>query len=171
MKMNDEMIKYIIDNLDEILNIEEIRGAIIEKINSDKLEDKYYSFSNDDLIGNIFFTLKKNLIYTNKISLDLVDKYKDILTDIFNMKYMKVLFKNTTDENIDEEKIYTIDENKDIILNDNITLEYLIDKYQSVLPLDILLVILDSNVVAQLIKEYNNDNVKKLIFTNTNKKD
>ena len=171
MKINDEMIKYIIDNLDEILNIEEIRGAIIEKINSDKLEDKYYSFSNDDLIGNIFFTLKKNLIYTNKISLDLVDKYKDILTDIFNMKYMKVLFKNTTDENIDEEKIYTIDENKDIILNDNITLEYLIDKYQSVLPLDILLVILDSNVVAQLIKEYNNDNVKKLIFTNTNKKD
>lgn len=179
MAVSKETIKFIVDHIDEVMENEDIIKAIEERekrlkenlpITGDDVKlYKKYRLEIDELVGNLFFTLKKNLIPAKEVSFNLIEDYGDLLKNKLKDKNINVLLDLSRDNTIkflaENRNLYTISEdNSSIIINDNTTLETLINKYHGYLPLDILLVILDGNVMSKTVEMYNNDNIKKLIL-------
>ena len=130
---------------------------------------KYYYLDMGDLVSNLFYTFKRNLIPAKEISFNLVDKYSDLLKEELSKKNIEIVFllsREETNKFFDENMMLyeRLEDNKGIKLKEDITLKELITKYHGYLPIEILETIVDPEVMVKVIDMYNEENIKKLVL-------
>ena len=113
----------------------------------------------EDLVGNLFYTLKSNNIDVNEISYNLIEKYKCILADNFIKNNIHYRFNLSRDDTyqflINNSKYYEESEDeKNIVLVHDYDASFFANRYQGYLSLEVLKTILDNEVIDKTIKAY-----------------
>jgi len=129
----------------------------------------HYYMDTDDLIGNLFYTFKRNLIPAEEISFSLVNKYLDLLKDELIEKNVDIVFLKTKEENnkvfSENTMLYEIlEDNSGVRLNNDVTLIQLINRYHKYIQSEVIKTILDPKVMAKTIDMYNEENIKKMVL-------
>ena len=119
--------------------------------------EKIVNFNIEDLIGNLFITLKKAGYDTDEITFELLEEYRKILKIHFEKNDFTPSFflsRDDTNRFLQENKDMYYLENDTIYLINDASLEDLINKYHGYLPLDILKIIIDEHTINDTIEMY-----------------
>ena len=120
----------------------------------------------EDLVGNLYYSLKKRNINDTQISYTLINSYEQILAEELNKLNIKYYFDLSRDKTNDF-LYYNNDLYKDIKdergfsvgieLIKDLPLEYFIYNYQGYLTLDLLRIIIDDNTLDRVASAYNEE--------------
>ena len=130
----------------------------------------------EDLVGNLYYSLKKRNIDNAYISYKLIDAYEHIIAeelDKLNIRYYFDLSRDKTNDFL----FYNNDIYKDVLdergfsigieLVKDLPVEYFIYHYQGYLTLDLLRIIIDDNIIDRVVDVYNEElGTKKRILNN-----
>ena len=142
-----------------------------------KLEDTItYRLSMEDIVGNLFYTLKKGNVDVMEVSYKLIDKYAKIILEELNKVNINCwidLSRDITNDFLEYNSDLYLDVKDDrnfstgIALVSDLPINYFIEHYQGYLSLEILKVIIDDDVIKKVIDAYNEEiGVKKKILKN-----
>lgn len=125
-----------------------------------------YKLCIEDLVGNLFYSLKKRNIDTNQVSYKLVDAYENIIAyelDKLNLKCVFDISRDKTNCFLYYNKDIYVDVKDDndfsigIALVNDLPIDYFIYNYQGYLTLDLLNIIINDNTIDQVIDAYNDE--------------
>ena len=154
--------------MEEIIKDDKAAEEFRKALNETFIKYHYY-MDIDDLIGNLFYTFKRNLIPVEEISFELVNKYLVLLKDELLEKNVDVVFlmsKEETDKVLSENTMVyeRLEDNSGVRLNNDVTLIELITRYHRYMQSEVIETILDSEVMSKTIDMYNEENIKKLVL-------
>lgn len=197
MAINEKMMEYILEHLDEILDDERVRMYIahrniegppsIEEYEEQKRywerlageeerekeeevyikeQPKYYLYF-EDLVGNLFYTFKMNLISDNKVSYSLIEKYGEIIKEEASKDKIEINIvpsKENHQQFFDKYSDFykETEDNNGIVLIKDITIFKLSNIHNiNNLPIDESVVLSKTEVTSRLIEAYEEEkNVK-----------
>lgn len=125
--------------------------------NGDDMNTSYNLYT-DDLVGNLFLTLKRNNIETDKVSFELIEEYINILKEELRKKGINLSIhcsRNETNDFLERKNnLYRRCDNYIEYVGD-VPVEQLFEMYIGYLPLVVCSVIVSEYVVNTVIEKYN----------------
>ena len=129
-----------------------------------------YTLDLETIVGNLFYTLKRNGYDTKKLSYSFIEQYADIIKNSLEEKGKQLFLNLSRDLKRqflqDRRNIYGECDNKYIVLVKDLTVEELVHRYVGWLPFVIYSTVTNEEVIEKTIELYNleeRDKQKQLI--------
>ena len=177
MAINEEMMNYVLEHLDEILEDERVKRHITnknieqsqnKKINNNKQK---YEIGFDEIINNLFYIFASQNMNVREISYDLVEKYTQLLKEKSKNKvsvhhFSFIFLRKYLVDNADMYK--DSKDHKKIVLDGIVTdssIVKLVSKQHAKLPMDVYEVMFDLDTYMKIIELYGQEEEKANIKT------
>ena len=118
-----------------------------------------------DLVGNLFITLKQAGINDDRLSYRLIDTYADLLLEELSKQHIDVYFRlsrELTDQFLDEnQNLYEESaDGKSIILLEDLSDSDLVKKYRGYLTVKVLIALVDKGLTIKVLQAYKEDKIR-----------
>ena len=118
-----------------------------------------------DLVGNLFITLKQAGINEDRLSYRLIDTYADLLLEELSKQHIDVYFRlsrELTDQFLDEnQNLYEESaDGKSIVLLEDLSASDLVKKYRGYLTVKVLIALVDKGLTIKVLQAYKEDKIR-----------
>lgn len=177
MAINEEIMDYILEHLDEILEDERVKRHINNKIVEQSQNKKTnnnkgkYTIGFDEIINNLFYIFASQNMNVREISYDLIGKYTQLLREKSNGKVAVHPFSNVGVRKylIDNSDMYKDSkDHKKVVIDGIITdpsIVKLVSKQHVRLPIEVYEVMFDLDTYIKVIELYGEEDIKQNVKT------